>query len=169
MIIKDEEDILQEGFIALWNGLQHYDASKNDNIATFLFPCVKHAMYRYVNTCRRMLTNSCSLEQLIDDGEVALPSIIHEYSDTDISTILTTYHKWLKKHHKGQTGIQTRLYRTRLILEELIKGYSQKEVSNNLNIHRTTVNELLREVRESLKNEYPSKYKYSKRRTNKDG
>ena len=151
----------------MWRGLLTYDADKNGSIANYLIPCVKNAMLSYLNSCHKITTNSCSLEQIMEECDQVLPvSNMPLIDDLSIEEVWKMYSRWLRKNYKNIDAIKVRQQRSKIILQGLAEGYNQTELERLYNINRTLINNIVSELRECLKIYYPTKYLNSRRSKN---
>lgn len=176
VVKKNEDDIKQEGLIALWKGVCSFDPSVSDNLVSYLYTCVKNAMINWITHETKIQQNCLSMDEPLSgtndsDDYITLADILQDdnYDEENnyklIEDILDTYKRFLtKKKHKN---IDSRVVRCRAILYELLNEGKQgaKTAQIKYSLNRTTVSNTLVELREALKTEYKTRYT-NRRKTN---
>ena len=162
-IKKSKEDLVQEGFLALWKACTCYDPSLNIKISTYMFSVVKHAMCMWIRKNRNYYYNIISLEEPLDNSEDETLTIsdtlsyIQDFSNEQdvILEILNCYRNWLIQNRKrsGKNTIDTTVQRASIILKELTsrKTVTTRYIEEEHNINRTIVSKIYAELRECLK------------------
>lgn len=117
-----EEDLIQEGLIALWTACEKFDASRGLAFSTFAVTCIKNAMLNYLAKERRYRSNTTSGDTVLDE-EIGEATILDTLEDTraedfEEKVLLAEVLEIAK-----ETG---HLEIIRLKLE----GYSQKEIAD---------------------------------------
>ena len=173
-ILDSKEDILQEGFLALWKACCGYKEEFEVKLSTYAFACVQNAMLYWIKTNRDYYYNCISFDTPLDDAETltlgdTLPDKEELECNTDtIYNILQSYKTWLTKTrvNSNKNYINMRVFRAYMILNEIInKGKtSAKYIEAEFNINRTTVWRIFQELRECLKETYPTRFKNGERK-----
>lgn len=175
---KSKEDLVQEGFLSLWKCCSFYNEALDIKMSTYAFAAIQNAMLRWIKNNKNYYYNFISLEEPIKDScekDITIGDTIPDYSliesaASNVDDILCTYKKWLIKTrvNSNQTYINNRVYRANIILNELItRGkVSAQYIQDEYDINRNLVNKIFKELRESLKEEYPTKYSVKGSKTN---
>lgn len=168
--IKHKEDLLQEGFLAMWKAINTYDSERGESLPAYIFPCVKNAMLNFIRSSSKVQFDTLSLDAPIkstyEDYDITLSDFLHvnDFEDSTeelITSILSSYSRWLKKRHKHIETVELRLARAKIIIDDaLIEGKAKaRTIETKYGINRTTVSQILSEIRHVLKEEYPTRFK----------
>lgn len=173
-ITKSREDMLQEGFLALWKACCGYNDTFDVKLSTYAFASIQNAMLRWVKINREYYYNHVSFETPVEETEtLTIGDTIPDKDDLDINTdkvkeILEIYKRWLVKTrvNSNQNYINMRIFRAYIILNEIVnKGKtSSRYIESEFNINRTTVWRIFQELRECLKETYPTRFKNGERK-----
>lgn len=168
---KSREDLIQEGLLALWKACTCYNPDLEIKISTYVFPAVQNAMLRWVKLNKPHYYNSISFDEPIkdvEDGDLTIGDTIPYYEELepavkDINEILKTYKKWLVKTriNSNKNFIDLRVFRAYIVLNELIskERVSVRYIDEEYGINRTTVSRIFKELRECLRDEFPTRFK----------
>lgn len=161
-ILDYQEDLLQEGFLALWKGLITYKEEYGVTLSTYLFPCVRNALYNYLRDNEAYFKydiNESLSTPINEDGDtledvIPDPKSLQDPEDIEglIDSILEIYKKYLR-HKNKSCKIDLRLCRARIILETFIdEGHiGGRYIEDKYCIGRTLVHTIVKELREALK------------------
>lgn len=170
-ITKSQEDLIQEGFLALWKACMSYDETLEIKLSSYAFPAIQNAMLTWIRNNKSYYYNHIGFDDPVSDQEDENLTIGNTIPDKelldqhviDVKEILLTYKKWLIKTrvNSNQTYINVRVYRAYQILNELVtkEKVSVRHIEEEYNISRTIVTKIFKELREALKDEYPTRFK----------
>lgn len=175
-IEKSKEDLVQEGFLALWQACRLYNEELNIKLSTYAFTTIRNTMIRWIKVNRSYYYNNIGLDAPPKDAEdddislaEAIPDInVLETIETTVAELLKKYREWLinTRVNSNQTYINNRLYRANIILNELVarERIHTREIESEYGINRTTVSKIFKELRECLKDDYPTRFKNGERK-----
>lgn len=142
----DEEDLLQEGLLALINAVKLYDPSKNKSFSSYVTLCV-HS--RIIDTIRKATRGK---HKILND---AFSLFDDETSFNPITTIdpLNNYleKEKLQNFYKKLNIILNPLQNK--LLKLYFEGYTYSEISDKLNISTKKVDNTLNTIKNKLKRE----------------
>lgn len=67
-----KEDLVQEGFIALFNACKKYKVETNFKFSTYATRCIKNGMLKFINKENKHIKNTISLELVMEDFKYVL-------------------------------------------------------------------------------------------------
>lgn len=128
-----KEDIIQEGFIALWRACCAYDETKGFEFSTLACNCIYRAMIRYNE--RKVMRHSevLSFAEVIsedaDGNQIHLGDCMPDATDQETLEISDLLESVLTQCSK----------RVQQVSRLTLQGYKQEEVGNILGIGQSTV------------------------------
>lgn len=145
---KFDEDLYQEGVIALWYYSSKYDETKGAKPITYLYKCVDKIMLRAKfknNSIKPVLTSegyvysTClSLDMENEDGQNLYDK--HSYSiNLDEAIYIEDIMEKLTE-------------RDRTVLNKLVSGYNMSEIAEQLNISRERVRQIKTKIGYKVRN-----------------
>lgn len=168
-IVKSREDILQEGFLALWKACILYDDTLEIKISNYIFPAIQNAMLRWVRLNRCYYYNCLGFDDPVQDCDnLTLGDTLSDIEELEdiaktVADILKRYKKWLVETHTNCSDryFDLHVYRANIILNELInkEKVTTRYIEEEYNINRTVVSRTFNELREALKDEFPTRFK----------
>lgn len=139
----DLDDLIQEGMIGLYGGINSYDKNKNDNFAIFASLCIKRRILTAIKKNNSL--KSSYFKDLFCDDELyqnEIPSI----EDNPENKIIIKEDFGLLKQE-----ILSKLTTTeKKVLGEFLSGKSYEKISEKLNISKKSVDNALSRVRTKL-------------------
>ncbi len=145
----DKDELIQAGLIGLYNGVKHYDPTKNVPLTPFVNLCIKREMFNSIRKQRRAFYDDngkpiLSLQGKLNDDNITLEDYIPD-----------------KKADPHSNAID------KVILEEIIAGiskdkievmitllhaygYSYKEMSEMLGVSKKKIDNVLQKIRKKV-------------------
>ena len=144
----DYEDLLQEGYICLWNAIKTYDKNNKSSFSNYACCCIKNRLVNYLNKPRRVYHREqylldLSLDKEVDEkNHIAFHEVMGVKQERDLNLYIA-----LKDVLKSldKNDIKTK------ILFDKIKGYTRKEIAQKYNMSFNTVNAYLSKIRKEIK------------------
>lgn len=139
---SERDDLIQEGYIALYNAAKSFDDSKSQ-FSTFSNICIKHRMLNWIEKNVTPTLSSLSISDL-DDNDLSRLGVIQEnFEDSfiiksEISDLLD----------KAKSILSDNEYRVFILY---IKGYSNSEICDKLGITKKSCDNSLFRMRKKLK------------------
>ena len=170
-IIRSQDDLLQEGFVALWNCILTYDPSRGEKLSSYAFPCIRNAMLRWIHYNSRFGSSIDQQLKIEDDGEpLYLKDVLSVETDFDsiednLQYVMQKYEKWLNKKHKSKDTIKLKLTRASIIITEYLNDSKTtvRKLQAKYGINRTIISAIIGEIRFVLKEDYPTLYNRTKK------
>lgn len=143
--VREQEDVMQEGYLGLWHACQNFDPDKGFAFSTYATNCILNTMRKFVKKAFKH-EESYSLDYTVDTGddEVVLQDIIGEkdYSyETDF--IKSTLNKVLEKSTENAKGA--------FVLS--MKGVGQEDIAKQYNCSQPYVSKMLNRVKANIQKE----------------
>nr|DAH56616.1 MAG TPA: DNA directed RNA polymerase subunit [Caudoviricetes sp.] len=131
-----EDDLIQEGMMALWNACNTFDESKGVAFSTYAVKCISNAMGMFMRK-ENMATNRCiSLDDFIDPdkGSATYADVIEaeDYDRSDKVLMLSQAMEIIKETPQYE------------IVKMKLQGMSQVQIAKKLGITQCSVSEQLR-------------------------
>ena len=162
LIINSQEDILQDGFLALWRAICKFHDEDENKLIPYMFAAVKNQMLRWISK-QSFTKDTISLESNLNSDnasdEITLNDVLpfedtyyFDNIDEVIKRILEQYEKYLIKNH-SRKHVENHVSKAKIILTELYidEHFTAIKIESKHNINRTTVGIILKELRECLK------------------
>lgn len=138
------DDLMQEGYLALWKCCQQFDESRGTQFSTYAVSAIYYRMISYLREHVYAHKNVVSLSDPVGDDtegrDLKLEDIIGKDEDILFPLILEDYLNKLKP--KDQQ-----------IIRLLICGYTQQEISTMLSVSQPYVSRRLSKFRDLLRKE----------------
>lgn len=150
----DLEDIIQEGMIGLYKAIKNYNPSKEASFKTFAVLCIKHqiqsAIKRSTANKNKPLSSAVSFQDFAEeasgnDFEYLPVELIFDESPEDEAINKEEY---LSLKRKIKDILSPLEYK---VLTYYIKGYTYKEISNNLHVSEKSIDNSLSRIKTKLK------------------
>ena len=139
---SERDDLIQEGYIALYNAARTYDSSKA-LFNTYATLCIKRRMINWIEKNVTPTLSSLSISDL-DDNDLARMGIVQEnfeeslIAKNEIADLLSTAKKILSDKEY-------------LVFSLYIKGYANAEICEKLGITKKSCDNSLFRLRSKLK------------------
>lgn len=122
-VIKNKEDLIQEGFLGLIKAQKTYDSSKGVKFATYAVMCIKNAMLLYIRSNKKHI-NNISLESIInEDTNLELIDILNDNHDYDSKLIIESI-----------LNSQELTEKEKQVFKKLSLGYKKIEIKKEFNV-----------------------------------
>lgn len=152
-VIDNQEDIIQEGFLALINAINNYEEYRTVVLSSYIFHCVKYRMWGYINKYNKPYS-------WIDE-DISELDYMHLYTvDTQektieevVDTLLKDYRYYLSNYTKNKVNTDMWIDRAQVILKEYIKNDKKiptRQLEEEFCITRTTVSKILKDLRKVI-------------------
>lgn len=158
IVKRNKEDIIQEGYLGLACGCEHYSEERGQKPYTFLFLVVKNHMLKYIRKLQKINYNDISLytettddEEAEDDGLTFAGTLTYQddvdFSDMFIEDILKLYSN-SRSNKREDMGRYVETLKTILIY--IVQGYKVTEIAEKLNISKQRVSTMLKTLKPIL-------------------
>lgn len=146
----EEEDLYQEGLMAIINAVKLYDSSKNRSFSSFVTTCIKSRIIDAIRTASRdkhkPLNEASSLSQtketdLISNASYQFIDPVDNYLERE----------WMDNFHKKLNDLLTQQQKD--ILELYFKGYSYSEISKKVNLPIKKIDNTLLAIKNKIRKE----------------
>ena len=142
------DDVIQEGFIALWKACQSFDISRGVAFSTYACKAIQNHMMcyavRYNKRQARIQYLEDSVDTEIDSGTVTYEDVLEDpsasFADIDIYNQIITAAE--------QIGDKAKI-----IVLKIIEGHTQDEIAKMVGLSQPTVSRIIRKIREKIKDE----------------
>ena len=139
----DDNDMIQEGMVALLSACRTYDASKGMSFKNYLILCVENRYRTMLRACARQRAvparNMISLE---DESDAAFdPTVTSLPEMVETREYIDSLHRILKN------SLSSLEYKVAILH---LSGYSYKEISKRLNIPLKSVDNAQTRIRQKL-------------------
>lgn len=163
-IYSHREDLLQEGYRALWQACLSYSADIGKP-STYFFYCIRGKMYAYINDFIRKYEYVLSTNQLYEtleeyESDRSNTSLSNLLSSTDryfesdrVEQIVQVYKcYWSKQKSKAvkNRAKEDSVNTIRRIVTLLDLGFNQSEIARILNSTKQTINNKIITIQEAL-------------------
>ena len=138
----ERDDLIQEGYIALYNAARTYDNSRSQ-FSTFATLCIRHRMLNWIEKNVTPSLSSMSISEL-DDNDLSRIGMVQENFEDDI--ILKTEISDLLD--KAKTILSETEYKVFCLY---IKGYANNEICEKLGITKKSCDNSLFRLRKKLR------------------
>ena len=146
------DDVIQHGYIGLWNAVKYFDKDKVVKLDSFIKLCIKREIYTAINTADRkkhtVFNNAFSVEKRIcenSDG-LKLKDVILGISASPEEEVI---------ENESENLINIKLDRLPKMQSECmrlyIKGFKQSEICKILNLKSKQVDNALNRAKKNLK------------------
>jgi RNA polymerase sporulation-specific sigma factor len=143
----EQDDLIQEGLLGLWNAVKSYDPQRGASFSTFASYCVVNRISSAVRTAlsprQSPLRDYMSISQDEEGQAVELPD-----GEDPETTFIEKESRQLRSR-KMQRLLTSREWS---VLERYLKGETYQEISERLNVSTKTVDNTLYRVRRKLQN-----------------
>lgn len=140
---KYEEDLLQEGYLALWRCCLNYDESRNIQFTTYAVTSIFHQMLNYVQRTIHKHIGVMSLEDVIADN--------HEGSELLLIETLSSPESFTK--YGIEECLKKLSGKEQQIIQGIMVGYNQNEIADDLGVSQATVSRCLKKFKNLYKEE----------------
>lgn len=134
----DEQDLIQEGMIGLFNGIDDYDASKGEFVP-FAKLCIRRRIYTAINAANATKNKAIATAVPLD---VEIPS--EQASPLEIALgadLISKINEFIEKKLSDVEQVVIKLY---------VEGYSHEEIAVSLNKTYKSVDTALQRARKKL-------------------
>ena len=150
LIGADEDDLIQEGMLGLYNAINTYNSDKS-SFTTYCTNCVNNAMKDAVkssNTKKNSpLNNSVSLHQSVADEE---ESPLIDLITTNVDSLEMVLQK--EDYYGLINLIKTNFSQAELaVLKLYLQGLTYAEIAENLNITNKKVDNCIQKIKKRIK------------------
>lgn len=137
-----DEDIQQIARLGLWRACLTFDADRGMQFSTLAYRCMQNEVLQHFRREKKNVASSCSIYDLIGDPEDGLQLIetlaSADRADDCISTMA---------YEKALASISDRDKR---IVKLCIKGFTQKEVAQEVGISRPLVSRIIKHFQQKF-------------------
>lgn len=123
------EDIISEGRLALWKACCNFDENLGIQFSTYAVTAIRNSIHKYLNRIKRHSAVYSLDEPIADDGDDCALCLI----DTVIREEDYT------ARYALQHCMEQLCERDRRVIQLLMEGYTQQEISTKLGISQSTV------------------------------
>lgn len=123
----DRDDLMQEGYIALYAAANTYEDCKGASFDTYASVCIRHRMQNFVEKARRNAKLTVSLEERDNIGDSCDPQSLFE-EKIDLKRLFGSIEGQLSSLEKKVFSLYASGLKVREIAQEL--GASSKSVEN---------------------------------------
>ncbi len=145
------DDLIQEGNFGLANAIKNFDETNDCLFYSFVNLFIKREMAKYIKSMTRLkhlfLTSAISLNENSDDSELNYENILYRKSEMTEEIVQDQFS--LDKLLKFKDCLTTQ---QSLIYELRVNGFSNKEISQLLDLPYRAIDNSLRIVKDKLKN-----------------
>jgi len=141
IIGADNNDVIQEGMIGLFNAYNKFDKSKNVLFKTFASVCINRQI---ITAIKKAYKNSKS--EFFDDisGEILKSNTVYLSPEEDV-ILKEDYDNLLKEISEKLSTMENKIF------NEFLKEQNYDEISKKLNISKKSVDNALSRIRSKLK------------------
>lgn len=141
------DDMIQEGFLALWRACQLFDESKGNSFSTYATTSIRNKMVCFAVRYLKRQSTLVSLEDPIntDEKEPLVYKDIIADEQSDVQDIITHDQIFNIAEQLGETA--------KSVLLKLIEGCTQDEIAKIVGISQPTVSRTIKKIRERIRNE----------------
>lgn len=136
-----QEDLLQEGYMALWKSCQSFDENQGIQFCTYAYTSIYRSMLNYVQRTIHKHNSVISLNSVVsedDEGNVLyLEDTLSENPDNLVKYAI-------------QEALLKISGRDKSIIEKLLEGYTQDQISKHLAISQASVSRCLQKFKNIL-------------------
>ena len=138
------EDLMQEGYLALWKACLNFDPSRNIQFSTYAVPAIERRMRDYIQKFVMKHKLLISLDDVVsEDGE---GRELHLYDILSLEEYSTA------KQLINDALVQMKPKEQRVI-RKLMEGYLQDQVSEELGISQSSISKYLTKFRKIISKE----------------
>lgn len=171
-IEQSKDDLIQEGFQALWKCCCSYDSSLDIKMSTYSFAAVRNAMFNWIKQNRWHYYNYIGFDTLIkaeDSSSLTVGETIPDKEELDNTVdqtedILKCYKDWLKttKIKASESFITDRLHKATILLNMILTRGKivALHIQEEYDIDRILISQIVREIQASLKHAYPTRFEH---------
>lgn len=146
----EEEDLYQEGLMAIINAVKLYDKTKNRSFSSFVTTCIKSRIIDTIRTATRYkhkpLNEASSLSQTNEADLISnTPNQIIDPLDSYLER------EWMDNFHKNINRLLSPQQKD--ILELYFKGYSYSEISQKVNLPIKKIDNTLLAIKNKIRKE----------------
>lgn len=146
----EEEDLFQEGLMAIINAVKLYDQTKNRSFSSFVTTCIKSRIIDTIRTATRFKhkpLNDASSFSITNETEIMSSTPYH------IIDPLDTYleKEWRDNFHKNLKDMLTKQQTE--ILELYFKGYSYREIAEKTALPLKKIDNTLLAIKNKIRKE----------------
>ncbi|MCL2630087.1 MAG: sigma-70 family RNA polymerase sigma factor [Firmicutes bacterium] len=132
----DTEDLIQEGYIALWQAFKSFDSKKNENFTAYASTCVRN---RIIGAVRLANTSAPTATITGEEPEASMPDPLRALEvQEETESLLQT----LKNNLSKNQFEAIRFY---------LEGFSYKEISEKMGISTKSVDNLITVSKKKLR------------------
>lgn len=143
----DEEDLFQEGLMAILNAVKSYNPQKNINFSSFVTVCVRTRIIDAIRTASRFKHKSLNeASSLSDSDQLDALNITTNFFDP-----LDSYleREWMDTFYSNLQALLTE--EQNQILQLYFKGYTYKEISEKLKFSNKKVDNSLNAIKNKIR------------------
>ena len=142
-----QDDLIQEGFIALWKCCLNFDDSKGAAFSTYAIHAIENNMVNFAVRHAKRVSKLMSIQDPIFSGEKSgdfsyEQVLCDPHLDSAEIGILSQVEEIVKRIG-GVSGV---------VVQKILEGYTQKEIGSTIGISQSTVSRIINKIREELKN-----------------
>lgn len=141
---REFEDIKQQAFEGLWYACIKFDG--RGAFSTLAYPCIEHKILQYLRTVKKHNLHDISMNKPTTD-DLYLEDMLADDSDPfDVildSIVVKDGKEWLDDILDTD--------RKKYIFNEYLKGTTQKNIANNVNLTQSYVSRIQADIKKELK------------------
>ncbi len=140
---SEREDLIQEGYIALYSAICSYDESRGASFSTFANLCIRNRMLNWIE---KNMNSSASSYQLsaINETQLTQSGMIEDGFENSV-IVKDELHDLLALADKLLSELEKRVFSL------YIKGYTNSEICKSLSISRKSCDNTLFRIRTKLR------------------
>lgn len=140
-----QDDLIQEGLLALWKSCLNYEDSKGVSFGTYAYVAIYKSMLTYVN---RYVDKHCVVTSL--DDVISTTTTGEELRLMDVVPVVDDE---VDVFYHLKECLRTMSLEDQYIIEKTMQGYTQKEIATQLGIAQSSVCRSLHKFKAVLEKE----------------
>lgn len=146
---SDFDDIMQEGYVALWNAIKTFNKGRGSSFSNYACCCIRNKLLAYLNTPSRTFwrdvnTNAIYLDDIVkDDNKMTYNELIPSYSGNDLELYVAL------KDILNDLDVDN--IKTKILIDRM-NGYSHKEIAEKYGLNTNVTAVYLSEIRKDIEN-----------------
>ena len=149
----DMHELTEEAIITLINAITSYSSNKTANLKTYINLCIERKIRSIIskkkNDKTNLQDNALSLDYNYKEDYQTLKNFISDNNKNNPETLLTQEENYIKFIQIIEQNLSKK---EKIVLEQLLNGLSNKEISEILDIDYKKINNTISRIRKKISN-----------------